>query len=170
MKVQSLLAALLLLGSTSLAYAGGPPPVYVVVTKVEFDSEIHRPQWVKIWGSFTRYVPTVDASGNTTWAFSKPTYGYVFLSIPCKDDGKIEAELKEWKNSVGTGKAVAVGACGEAGALLKCPIHSPKETVAQPDAGYQGGHLKVFGTLYAEGATANYPAVKDLLQFAAERK
>jgi len=126
--------------------------------------------WVQIWGSFTRYEKSIDKAGKEVYAYSKPVYGYVYLSLPAQTDKKLQDELQDWEKAAGTGKAVAVGSCGDAGCLLKCPIRQPKDTVEKPDMNYTTGHLKVFGDMYANGDYNRYPEVAALLKFAKDRK
>jgi hypothetical protein len=170
MKKNAILATLLMFAMSALAHAGGPPPLYVVVDKVVFNPCKSTAHWVQIWGTFTRSEKTVDKAGKETVAFSKPTYGYVYLSLPTTIDKKFEDELQDWEKAVGTGKAVAVGSCNDAGSMLKCPIHQPKETVTQPDADYKTGYLRLFGDMYANGEFNRQHEVAALLKFAKERK
>ncbi|MBL8822269.1 MAG: hypothetical protein JNJ77_06735 [Planctomycetia bacterium] len=171
MRLQFALAVLVLLGTVSTACAaGGPPPMYVVVEKVVHEPHTLNPRWVQIWGCITRSCMTTDSAGQHTERYSQPTYGYLYLRIDANHHEKTMAEIEQWKRAAGTGKAVAVGACLEAGSFLKCTIHKPSETATAPDASYTPGHLKVFGDLYATGGLADREEVKALLKFAKERK
>lgn len=170
MKAKWILAALFVISSSTLAYAGGPPPMYVVVDKVVIEPEKRVPGWIQIWGTFTRTERSVDKAGNASMVFTKPVYGYVYLSLPKNHDSKLIEELKDWEKAAGSGKAVAVGSCGDAGSMLKVPIRLPNETINQPDAIYTTEFLRLWGDLYASGQLANQPEVKALLKFSKERK
>ncbi|HQR06149.1 MAG TPA: hypothetical protein PLN21_04960 [Gemmatales bacterium] len=170
MKTSVILASLLVIATSALAHVGGPPPMYVVVDKVVLEPEKRVPGWVQIWGCFTRINTTKDGNGNYAEGFSRPTYGFVYLSTPCKTIREFNEELQEWQKAAGTGKAVAIGSCGEAGCMLRCRIHLPNETDGTPDATYTTGHLKRFGDMYANGDFNGYPEVAALLKFAKERK
>ncbi len=170
MLTRSLLSALLLLGAASFANAGGPPPMYVVVHKVVEEPGKRVPGWIQIWGSFTRIEKVSNGKGGTDYLFSKPVYGYVYLSITDFGDRKLQEDLQDWKQAVGTGKAVAVGACGDGGTLLTCKINPAEVTPGKPDAAYTPGHLRLFGDLYAQGDFNRHPEVTALLKFAKERK
>ena len=171
MKAKWIMAAFFVVVTSALAHAGGPPPMYVVVKKVIMETDGKAPDTVKIWGSFTRYEKGVDQNGKEMYAYSKPTYGYVYLSLPKDTKGNVQQEeLKEWQKAAGTGKAVAVGSCGDGGSLLKCPIHQPNETVAKPDVAYTPGYLKMFGELYANEHLCKQPEVAAVVKYATERK
>lgn len=171
MRMQLALAVLVLLGTVSSACAtGGPPPMYVVVDKVVLQPHTLNPQWVQIWGCITRCKITTNSAGQETECYSQPTYGYLYLKIDANNQEKTMAEIEQWRRAAGTGKAVALGACLEAGSFLKCTIHKPSETATMPDASYTPGHLKIFGDLYATGSLAERDEVKTLLKFAKERK
>lgn len=170
MKAKWILATLFVMFTASLAIAGGPPPMYVVVTKVELDTGRKGPDTIKIWGHFTRVEPKPGEKGIDYNNWSKPTFGYVYFSIKDRNDAKVMEEIKEWQKAAGSRKAVAVGSCGDAGCMLKCPIHSEKETVAKPDAEYTSEILKRFGTLYASDDFAKHPAVAALVKQANSQK
>ena len=142
------------------AQAGGPPPVYVVVDKVTLEPSADAPDRVKISGSFVRLA---DAR---KYEYGKPVEGYVYLSLG-GDAAKARAEWEAWRQAAGTGKVVAVGACGEAGVLLTAPIHKPGERSAKPDAAYTPGHLHTAET--APWWEREAP-VRDLLAFVKARK
>lgn len=168
MRTHWIIIALFVFGAVSSAWAGGPPPMYVVVEKVILEPGASNPGWVQIWGCITRR--TTDSDGNATEEFSRPTYGYLFLSIEPKGREQVQAELQEWKKATGTGKAVAIGACEQAGTFLKCTIYQPTEKAKVPAAVYSPGHLKTYGDLYATRQLAQRPEVVALLKFASERK
>ncbi len=170
MKAKWILAALFIIATSALAHAGGPPPMYVVVDKVVLEPEKRVAHWVQIWGTFTRAERSVDKAGNASTVFSKPVYGYIYLSLPKNHDPKIMDELQDWQKAVSSGKAVAVGSCGDAGCMLKCPIHPASEKVTQPDAEYNTEVLKRFGNVYGDGHFDHQPEVKALLKFSKERK
>jgi len=170
MKAKGILAVCFVIATSALAQAGGPPPMYVVVDKVLKDTEKKVPGWIQIWGTFTRAERSVDKAGNESTVFSKPVYGYIYLSLPKNHDPKIMDELQDWEKAVGSGKAVAVGSCGDAGCMLTCRIHLANEKAAQPNAEYNTEVLKRFGNVYGNGYFDNQPEVKALLKFSKERK
>lgn len=170
MQAKWIFAVCCVIATSSLVQAGGPPPMYVVVHKVVIDRQSPSPSWVQIWGCISRVENGTDAKGQRKHGYSKPVYGYVYLSAPSKTVREFNEELKDWQNAAGTGKAVAIGSCGVAGCMLKCPIHSPDEVIAKPDDTYTVGHLRAFGDLYANDAFNQQPEVAALLKFAKERK
>lgn len=170
MLTRGLLSALLLMGAASFANAGGPPPMYVVVHKVVEEPGKRVPGWIQIWGSFTRLEKVAKGKTDTEWVYSKPVYGYVYLSVADAGDRKFQEDLQDWKQAAGTGKPVAVGACGEGGSLLKCKIHFAEETVAKADLAYTPGHLRLWGDLYATSDLARHSEVVALIKFDKERK
>lgn len=170
MKAKWILATFFVVASAALAHAGGPPPMYVVVDKVVFDQNTKTSGTVQIWGSFTRTEKTIDKAGKESWAYTKPAYGFVYLSLTDTNDKVLKEELQEWQRAAGTGKAVAVGSCGDAGCMLKTPIHHTNETVTKPDAAYTTKYLKLFGDLYANEHLSKQPEVAALLKYAKDRK
>jgi hypothetical protein len=164
MRRTSIATLFALLAMAAVARAGGPPPVYVVVDKVVLEPKSDAPDRMQIWGSFTRI------ENRSYDHFSKPVYGYVDLSIDPAKQAESRAEWAKWQQAAGTGKAVAVGSCGEAGAFLNVAIHQPKEKQSNPDAVYVPGQLERFGDLYARGEYDSTPHVKELLSFAKQRR
>lgn len=142
------------------ALAGGPPPVYVVADKVTLEPGGER---IRIEGSFVRLENGRD------YKYGKPVQGSVYLSIAPGKEKECRAEWEKWEKAAGTGKVVAVGSCGEAGALLAVKIRTPAERADQPDATYTPGHLGRFGSLYADGHWLRESPVTDLLAFAKEK-
>lgn len=147
------------------AHAGGPPPVYVVVSKVVVEPGDGTAGWVRIEGSFVRL-----ESGTGEYRYGKPVEGFVYLSAPEGKDAETRAEWEKWKSAAGTGKVVAVGSCGDGGAVMRAPIHKAGERVAKPDAEYTLGHLERFGQLYATGGLEREPPVRDLVAFVKARR
>lgn len=170
MYAKSILAALFVIGVSSLAYAGGPPPMYVVVDKVVLEPGKKVPGWVQIHGSFTRLEVNKEKQASGMDHYSKPARGYLFLSLPADMNAEMQKELKEWQAAAGTGKAVAVGSCGDAGPMLDCAIRIRSETVTKPDAAFKAGLLKRFGDVYATDWLAKRPEVITLLTFAKNTK
>ena len=172
MKAKAILAAFFVIATSALAHAGGRPTMFVVVDKVLKDTEKKTPGWIQIWGTFSRTERLVDKAGNVSIGYSKPIHGYIYLSLPKKNDPKIMEELKDWENAAGSGKAVVVGYCGDESCMLTCPIHPTSEKATQPDAEYNTKVLKYLGNgnVYANGNFDNHPEVKALLKFAKERK
>lgn len=154
-------AALVFFASTALA--GGPPPVYVVVDKVTLEPSADAPERIKIEGCFVRQ------EKGERGGYSKPVEGVVTLSIEPGKEKESRAEWAKWQKAAGTGKAVAVGSCGDGGALLTAKIRKPGETADKPDAVYQTGRLERWGGMYADGDLARESPVTDLITFAKGR-
>jgi hypothetical protein len=150
-----LLAAIALVLASLPAMAGGPPPMYVVVQKVVLEPNDKNPKAIQIWGWFTR---TENAR---SFEFTKPAYGFIHLGKGCETDAAI------WKKSAGSGKAVAVGSCGDAGTFLSVPIHSASAKPKAPDADYSKECLGRIGSVYAENGLEKQAEVKALLAAAA---
>lgn len=147
---------------TTTAWAGGPPPVYVVIDEVITEPS-DKPERVTIRGYFIR------VEKDHSYEYGKPVEGVVCLSL---DPKKADACRDEWKTlakAAGTGKAVAIGICSEAGAFLKVKIHKPDEKPTTPDAPYTTGHLTAKDANGKEWWT-NEPPVKAVQTFAKERK
>jgi hypothetical protein len=164
MRRTSIATLLTLVAIAATARAGGPPPVYVVVDKVVLEPRGDAANQIQIWGSFTRI------ENRSYDHYSKPVYGYVFLSIDTVKEAECRTEWAKWQQAAGTGKAVAVGSCGEAGAFLKVAIHKPEEKQSKPDAVYVPGQLERFGDMYARGEYDQTPHVKELLSFAKQHR
>jgi hypothetical protein len=135
--------------------------VFVVVDKVTVESA-GGPERVTIRGSFIR------VKDGTEYEYGRPVEGYVCLALDPKKAAACRTEWEKWSKAAGTGKAVAVGSCGEAGALLTAKIHEPGEKAAGPDATYTPGHLENFDPP-GRGWSEQKP-VKDLLAFVQERR
>ena len=146
------------------ARAGGPPPVYVVVDTVTLEPSADAPERVKIAGCFVRLEDRRD------YKYGKPVEGYVYLSIEPGKEKECRAEWAKWQKAAGTGKAVAVGSCGEAGSFLAVKIRKPDERADKPDAVYQTERLERWGGLYADGDLARQSPVTDLMAFAKARE
>jgi hypothetical protein len=164
MRRTSIATLFALLAIAASARAGGPPPVYVVVDKVVLEPKGDAPDRIQIWGSFTRI------ENRSYDHYSKPAYGYVYLSIDGAKEAECRAEWAKWQQAAGTGKAVAVGSCGEAGAFLKVAIHKPEEKQSKPDAVYVPEQLERFGDMYARGEYDKTAHVKELLSFAKQHR
>lgn len=158
-----LMVAVALVVFGTAAWAGGPPPVYVVVDKVTLEPS-ESPNRIRIEGCFVR-LEKGERSG-----YGKPVEGYVDLSIQPGKEAECRAEWAKWQKAAGTGKAVAVGSCGDGGALLSVKIRKSGETSDKPDAVYQVGKLERWGGLYADGDLARQSPVTDLLAFAKARE
>jgi hypothetical protein len=155
-------AAVVALGAT--AWAGGPPPVYVVVDKVTTEPGAGAPERITIHGSFVRLENVPD------YTYGKPVQGCVYLSLEAGKEAECRAEWAKWQQAAGTGKAVAVGSCGRAGSLLSAKIHKPGERAGKPDAAYSTGYLGAIGQLYADANWEREPPVRDLLAFVKAQK
>ena len=148
----------------SPAWAGGPPPMYVVVDKVVLEPSADAPERIRIEGCFVRL------EDNREYRYGKPVEGFVYLSLDKGKEKETRAEWEKWQKAAGTGKAVAVGSCGEAGSFLTAKIHKPGERADKPDAAYTTECLGRFGTgVYADGNLARETPVTDLLAFAKAR-
>lgn len=146
------------------AQAGGPPPVYVVVDRVVLEPGADGPEKIRIEGCFVRLADT------GRYEYGKPVEGYAYLGIEAGKEAECRAECAKWQKAAGTGKAVAVGACGAAGSLLTVKLRKPGERVDKPDAAYTPGHLGAIGRVYAEGDWQREAPVRDLLAFAKARQ
>jgi hypothetical protein len=146
------------------AQAGGPPVMYAVVEKVVVSPSGDSPDRIQIWGSFTRGSP------DKAYDFGKPVHGYIYLSIDPEKEKQCRDEWAKWKKAAGTGKAVAVGSCGNGGSFLKASIHKPDARPDKPDQVYTVAKIEVFGDLYGGGEFNKEPHVKALLSFAKERQ
>ena len=146
------------------ARAGGPPPMYVVVDKVVLEPSAAAPERIRIEGSFVRLanVPRYE--------YGQPVHGFIYLSIEPGKEKECRTEWAKWQKAVGTGKAVSVGACHEAGTFLTTKIHKDDAKVNRPDAAYSTGRLGVFGTFYVEGDLLRDSPVRDLIAFVKARK
>jgi hypothetical protein len=156
--------AVTLIAFAAPAWAGGPPPVYVVVDKVVLEPSADAPERIRIEGSFVRL------ENVQRYEYGKPVHGFIYLSIEPGKEKDCRAEWAKWQKAAGTGKAVNVGSCHEAGTFLTVKIHKLDEKVAKPDAVYTSERLGTWGTLYAEGDMLREPPVRDLLAFANARK
>jgi hypothetical protein len=146
------------------AMAGGPPVMYAVVDKVVLSPNAEAPDRIQIWGSFTRGSP------EKPYEFGRPVYGYLNLSIDPKQEKLCRTEWAKWQKAAGTGKAVTVGHCGEAGNFLKAKIYKPDEKAEKPDQVYSVEMIERFGGLYVDGDVKNESPVRALLLFAKERQ
>jgi hypothetical protein len=158
------MAAVAAVGFGATALAGGPPPVYVVVDKVTLELSADAPERIKIEGCFVRLL-----EDTRTYEYGKPVEGFVYLSLDAAKAKETREEWAKWQKAAGTGKAVAVGSCREAGSFLTVKIRKPGDRVDKPDAVYAPEYLGRFGSLYADGARVQESPVKDLLAFAKAR-
>lgn len=163
----------------SQAWAGGPPPVYVVVDKVLLAPNADAPERIRIEGCFVRQTEELlreMKEKGLPWksTYGKPVEGYVTMSIEPGKEKECRAEWAKWQKAAGTGKVVAVGACVHAGSLLTVKIHKLDEKTAQPDAVYTTDYLEAGGQSYVDydGDTfgLRFAPVKDLLAFAKARQ
>jgi hypothetical protein len=146
------IAAMTVVIAASVSNAGGPPPMYVVVSKVETTQCKGSLSSIRIWGTFTRL------DGPRSNQYTKPVNGYMQFGYGSN------ADAPKWRNAAGTGKAVAVGSCHEAGAFLTEPIHSGRsdEKDVRSDTPYPKDVLERFGDIYANGEFDKEPHVKAL--------
>ncbi|MBY0513779.1 MAG: hypothetical protein K2P78_07685 [Gemmataceae bacterium] len=129
-----LAAAVAVLAFGSAAWAGGPPPVYVVVDKVVLEPNAGAPERIRIEGCFVRQTEELLRQVNATglpWerTYGKPVAGYVYLSIEPGHEKECRAEWAAWQKAAGTGKVVAVGACTVGGSLLTVTIRRPRRAL-----------------------------------------
>ena len=101
------------------AHAGGPPPVYVVVDKVTLEPGAGAAERIKIEGSFVRL------ESGPGYRYGQPVQGFVYLSVEPGKEAESRAEWAKWQTAAGTGKAVSVGSCGQAGSFLSVKIRQP---------------------------------------------
>ncbi len=158
-----LLAAVAVVAFGSAAWAGGPPPVYVVVDKVVLEPSADAPERIRIEGSFVRVENAQE------YKYGKPVEGFVYFSLDKGKEKECKAEWAKWQKAAGTGKAVAVGSCNRAGAFSTVTIHKPGERADKPDAVYTPEFMGVIGQVYADGDWEREPPVRDLLAFARAR-
>lgn len=161
---RSLMTAAVLVVFAAAARAGGPSPMYVVVDKVLLEPSAAAPERIRIEGSFVRLANV------SRYEYGKPVHGFIYLSIEPGKEKECRAEWTQWQKAVGTGKAVSVGACQDAGTFLTTKIHADGEKVTKPGAVYTAGRLAAFGTLYADGDLARESPVRDLIAFAKARR
>jgi hypothetical protein len=166
----ALMVLVLAFGST--AWAGGPPPVYVVVDKVVLEPNADAPERIRIEGCFVRQLHEKGLPWEKT--YMKPVEGYVFMSIEKGKEKECRAVWAQWQKAAGTGKVVGVGACLHAGSLLTVKIHKLDEKTTRPDAIYTTDYLEAGGQSYVDydGETfgLRFAPVKDLLAFAKARQ
>ena len=176
-----LAVAVLALTFGSGAWAGGPPPVYVVVDKVVLEPNADAPERIRIEGCFVRQTEErlrEMREKGIPWesTYGKPVEGYVYMSIEPGKEKECRAEWAKWQKAAGTGKTVAVGACVVGGSLLTVKIRKPDEKTTRPDAVYTTDYLEAGGQSYVEddGERATFglrfAPVRDLLAFAKARQ
>ena len=110
--------------------------MYVVVDKVTLEPSADAPERIKIEGSFVRLL-----EDTRRYEYGKPVEGYVYLSLDAAKAKESKEEWAKWQKAAGTGKAVAVGSCREAGSFLTVKIRKPGERVDKPDATYTPEYL-----------------------------
>ena len=149
-------AAIIAAMTAATAFAGGPPPMYVVVDKVETTQCKGSLSSIRIWGAFTRL------ENERGEKYARPIRGYIEFGYGS------DADAPKWQKAAGTGKVVAVGSCHDAGAFLTAPIHigRPSEKDNRVDTPYPKDKLERWGSLYADGDLLKQPEVKALLAFA----
>ncbi len=158
-----LLVAVAVVAFGATARAGGPPPMYVVVDKVVLEPSADAPERIRIEGAFVRL------ENLARHEYGKPVEGFVYLGLEPGKEKECRAEWATWQKAAGTGKAVSVGSCGEAGVFLTVKIRKPGERVEKPDAAYSTDRLGRFGGVYASGDLVREPPVKELLAFVKAR-
>jgi len=118
-----LAVAALVLAVVSSAWAGGPPPVYVIVDQVVLEPNAETPERIRIQGCFVRQTEErlreLQEKG-LPWekTYLQPVEGYVYMSIEPGKEQDCRAEWAKWQKAAGTGKVVAVGACVIGGPLV----------------------------------------------------
>ena len=173
--------AVLLLAFGSGVWAGGPPPVFVVVDKVVLEPSADAPERIRIEGCFVRQTEErlrEMREKGIPWesTYGKPVEGYVYMSIEPGKEKECRAEWAKWQKAAGTGKTVAVGACVVGGSLLTVKIRKPDEKTTRPDAVYTTDYLEAGGQSYVEddGERSTFglrfAPVRDLLAFAKARQ
>jgi len=168
--------AVLALAFSSRAWAGGPPPVYVVVDKVVLEPNADTPERIRIEGCFVRQTEELLRERGKGWAstFGKPVEGYVYMSIEPGKEKECRAEWTKWQKAAGTGKVVTVGACVIGGSLQDVKIRKLDEKTTQPDAVYTTDYLEAGSQRYVESDSdtfeLGFAPVKDLLAFTKARQ
>lgn len=162
------------------AWAGGPPPVYVVVDKVVLEPSADAPERIRIEGCFVRQTQDLlrqVQQGGLPWekTYTKPGEGYVYMSIEPGKEKECRAEWAKWQKAAGTGKVVAVGACVVAGSLRDVKIHKLDEKTTRPDAVYTTDYLEAGGQSYVDEDRNDtfgirFEPVKELVTFAKTRQ
>jgi hypothetical protein len=176
-----LAVAVLALTFGSGAWAGGPPPVYVVVDKVVLEPNADAPERIRIEGCFVRQTDELlreVRENGREWesTYSKPVEGYVYMSIEPGQEKECRAEWTKWQKAAGTGKVVAVGGCVVGGSLRTVKIRELNEKTTRPDAVYTTDYLEAGGQSYVEdnGERATFglrfAPVKAVLAFAKARQ
>ncbi len=134
----------------SRAWAGGPPPVYVVVDKVILEPNPDAPERIRIEGCFVRQEEEKlqPELRDGHFKYQKPVEGYVYMSIDPGKEKECRAEWAKWQKAAGTGKVVSVGWCVDAGSFLTVKIHKLDEKTERPDVVYKTNYEGV-GGLYA---------------------
>jgi len=174
-----LAVVVLALAFGSGAWAGGPPPVYVVVDKVVLEPSADAPERIRIEGCFVRQTDETlreMKEKGLPWdrTYSKPVEGYVYLSIEPGKEKECRAEWAKWQKAAGTGKVVSVGACVMGGSLRTVKIRKLDEKTTRPDAVYTTAYLEAGGQHYVEGDHDSFglrfAPIKDLLAFAKARQ
>src|SRR5262249_9480488 len=174
-----LAVAVLALAFGSGAWAGGPPPVYVVVDKVVLEPNADAPERLRIEGCFVRQTEELLRElkeKGLPWekTYGKPVEGYVYMSIEPGKEKECRDEWAKWQKAAGTGKVVAVGACVMAGSLRDVKIRKLDQKTTRPDAVYTTDYLEASGQVYVEGDSETFGLrfvpVKDLLAFAKARQ
>src|SRR5262245_26740490 len=138
--------AVLALAFGSRAWAGGPPPVYVVVDKVVLEPNADAPERIRIEGCFVRQTEELLRElkeKGLPWekTYGKPVEGYVYMSIEPGKEKECRAEWAKWRKAAGTGKVVSVGACVIGGSIREVKIRKLDEKTTKPDAVYTTGEL-----------------------------
>jgi hypothetical protein len=168
----------LVLALGASVWAGGPPPVYVVVDKVVLEPNSEAPERIRIEGCFVRQTDELLRElreQGLPWerTYLKPIEGYVYMNIEPGKEKECRSEWAKWQKAAGTGKVVAVGACICAGSLRTVKIHKLDEKTTRPDAVYTTDYLEAGGQSYVdydgEILGRQFVPVKDLLAFAKAR-
>jgi len=160
MRQAILVALLVLLCWATPVWAGGPPPMYVLVEKVVLEPSDQAPERIQIWGCFIR------TKGPLKEEFTAPVYGFLYLAIAAGKEQQCREQWALWQKAAGSGKVVPVGCCLDADNFLTLPIRKPDERPQRPDGTYALGQLGLFGDFYGKGEFDDRPPVKQLLAFA----
>jgi hypothetical protein len=159
-----LMVTVLALVFEASAWAGGLPPVYVVVDKVVLEPNADAPERIRIEGSFVRF------ENGKEYIYGKPVEGYVYLSLKPGKEKECREEWTKWQKAAGTGKVVGVGSSLVAGSFLTVKIRKLDEKTDRPDAAYTTDLLNHFGNTFPDGEWELESPVSDLLAFAKARK
>jgi hypothetical protein len=158
-----LVTMLALCGISQSVYAGGPPPVYLIIDRVTFEPSTGDAERITIHGSVVRLKPGPGCE------YGAPILGSMTFQL---DQENAKVSRDEWKTLskvAGTGKVVAIGMCGASGAFQTVTIRTKDDRSVATDAVYKPGHLPSLNEITKGEAWADQPPVKALKAFVKEQ-